>query len=191
MSNSVASESNEGHETPKTSSKRGGEDEGEEDGDEIIEGAAEVLTTSTTVSATPAAIDQFMHTPEFKRNFLEFVPVDALMALRLATKAWKAAADAFIDEGVESSAIIGVKSIGYCAFYHCRSLTTVSFPTTLTSIGKWAFAFCESLDNVDLLQTNLQELGIEAFISCSELKSMTIPDSLQTLGIRVFDNAPS
>ncbi|GMI08717.1 hypothetical protein TrLO_g2335 [Triparma laevis f. longispina] len=43
-----------------------------------------------------------------------------------------------------------------------------------------------SPDNVDLLHTNLQELGACAVSECSELKSMTIPDSLQTFGSNVF-----
>ena len=69
---------------------------------------------------------------------------------------------------------------------HCTSLTTVSFPTTLTSIGWSASAYCRSLENVDLLHTNVQEIGFRAFAGCSELKSMTIPDSLQTIGKQVF-----
>ena len=81
-----------------------------------------------------------------------------------------------------------VKSIGYQSFGACESLTTVSFPTTLTSIGQWAFGYCSCLDNIDLLHTNLQELGGYAFWKFSELKSMTIPDSLQTLGDNVFYN---
>ncbi|GMH52222.1 hypothetical protein TrLO_g7217 [Triparma laevis f. longispina] len=82
----------------------------------------------------------------------------------------------------------GVEIIGYSAFYGCNGLTTVSFPTTLTSIGVCTFLNCSSLDNVDLLHTNLQELGRFAFDNCSELKSMTIPDSLQTIGADVFIN---
>ncbi|GMH75006.1 hypothetical protein TrST_g8502 [Triparma strigata] len=80
----------------------------------------------------------------------------------------------------------GVESIGRAAFYNCHSLTTVSFPTTLKSIGRVAFGYCSSLDNVYLLHTKLQELGLEVFFCCSELKSMTIPDSLQTLAAVVF-----
>ncbi|GMI17041.1 hypothetical protein TrLO_g15320 [Triparma laevis f. longispina] len=176
-----------------------------------------------------------MYTPEFKTHFVKFVHVQTLMALRVATKGWNAAADALIDKGVKSGAIIvhsgndiswtvviqarkekrelvmrvifllnitkvgnfgysfainlvvvdipeSVKCIGEHAFRFCRSLTTVSFPTTLRSIGHKSFAKCSSLDNVDLLHTNLQELGARAFGGCHELKSMTIPDSLQTLG---------
>ncbi|GMH56193.1 hypothetical protein TrLO_g5425 [Triparma laevis f. longispina] len=80
----------------------------------------------------------------------------------------------------------GVERIGHNAFRHCYILTTVSFPTTLTCIAGFAFGNCSSLDNVDLLHTNLQELGREAFAICSELTSMTIPDSLQKLGRHVF-----
>ena len=47
-----------------------------------------------------------MHTPEFKRYFVELVPGDTLMTLRLATKGWRVAGDAFIDEGVESGAMM-------------------------------------------------------------------------------------
>ncbi|GMH60390.1 hypothetical protein TL16_g03036 [Triparma laevis f. inornata] len=81
----------------------------------------------------------------------------------------------------------GVESIGQDAFRFCASLTTVPFPMTLTLIDLGAFKRCSSLDNADLLHTNLQELGDFAFFECSELKSMKIPDSLQTLGYMVFN----
>ena len=196
--------------------------------------------TSTAVSTVPATIDQFMHTPEFWRHFVDFVHVEMLMVLRLATKGWNAVADALIDEGVRSGELMvhggkdisnvetqprkegrklitrvifllnitkigkyacyfavnlvvvdipeGVESIGVNAFFRCRSLATVFFPTTLTSIGQQAFHACESLETVDLLLTRLQRLDGWSFEDCSELKSMTIPDSLQTLGKYVFQN---
>ncbi|GMH84974.1 hypothetical protein TrVE_jg5108 [Triparma verrucosa] len=82
----------------------------------------------------------------------------------------------------------GVESIGDRSFEGNSSLTIVSFPTTLRLVGVGAFAYCLSLENVDLLHTQLQELGDFAFLVCSKLKSMTIPDSLQTLGHDVFKN---
>ncbi|GMH91744.1 hypothetical protein TL16_g12142 [Triparma laevis f. inornata] len=80
----------------------------------------------------------------------------------------------------------GLKWIGTQAFSICHSLTTVYFTSTLKLIGVTAFGSCSSLDNVDLIHTNLEELGEFAFCNCSELKSMTIPDSLQKLGDYVF-----
>ncbi|GMI17278.1 hypothetical protein TrLO_g13420 [Triparma laevis f. longispina] len=199
---------------------------------------AENLTTSTIVYTVPATTDQFVHTPEFRRYFIEFVRVQTLMALRLETKGWNAVADTLIDEGVRSGELIvhggtdisqegsisriekvklvtrvvfllnitkvgerccrfaanlvvveiseGVKSIDKISFYARSRLTAVSFPRTLTSIGRPAFSNRWSLDNVDLLHTNLQELGNSIFIGCSELKSLTIPGALQTLGHFVF-----
>ncbi|GMI06476.1 hypothetical protein TrLO_g11806 [Triparma laevis f. longispina] len=128
--------------------------------------AAENPTTLTTVSTVPSTNYQFMHKPEFRSHFVEFVHVQVLMALRFTTKAWKAVAEE--------------------AFCRCTSLTTVSFPTTLKPIGGWAFLRCSSLDNVDLLHTKPQEIGDAVFIDCSELTSMTILDSIQTLGGDVF-----
>ncbi|GMI05828.1 hypothetical protein TrLO_g361 [Triparma laevis f. longispina] len=103
MSKSVASESKDDHETPKTSSKRGRKDERNEEEEGIIDLPPEDnSTTLTAVSDTPTAIDQFMHTPGLKRHFVEFVHVQTLITLRCTTKAWKAVAEEVIDEGVRS-----------------------------------------------------------------------------------------
>ena len=59
---------------------------------------------------------------------------------------------------------------------------------TLKSIGDLAFLYCTSLENVDLLHTNLRELGQKAFDGYDELKLVTIPDSLQKLGGHIFEN---
>ncbi|GMI13623.1 hypothetical protein TrLO_g8556 [Triparma laevis f. longispina] len=68
------------------SRKRCGNDEKDEDIDEIIKSVVEITTTSTAVSAAPAMVDAFMPTPEFRRHFVNYVPVDAAMAQRLAMK---------------------------------------------------------------------------------------------------------
>ncbi|GMH63475.1 hypothetical protein TrLO_g4014 [Triparma laevis f. longispina] len=97
MSKSVASESKGDNETPKQSRKRGDDDEEDENESGISEGlSTENSRTLTTVSAAHAATDQFMHTPEFRRHFVDFVQVDALMALKVATKGWNAAVDALM-----------------------------------------------------------------------------------------------
>ncbi|GMH76812.1 hypothetical protein TrLO_g2670 [Triparma laevis f. longispina] len=56
-----------------------------------------------------------MFTDDFKRLLVDLVMGDMLMALRLATKLWKRVVDAFIDEGVESGAIIvrGSKAVAW------------------------------------------------------------------------------
>ncbi|GMI18289.1 hypothetical protein TrLO_g2781 [Triparma laevis f. longispina] len=43
-----------------------------------------------------------MHTPEFRKHFIDLVHVQTLMALRVVTKGFNVAADTLIDEGVRS-----------------------------------------------------------------------------------------
>ena len=81
---------------------------------------------------------------------------------------------------------IPVERIGKSAFASCRNWTAVAFPSTLTLIEFVAFYNCTSLENVDLLHTNLHEIGSRALDKCSELTSMTILDSLQKLEGSVF-----
>ncbi|GMH68139.1 hypothetical protein TrLO_g13714 [Triparma laevis f. longispina] len=107
MSKSVASEFKDSFIILKTSRKRGRDDEEDEDEDGKIEGSAAAnSTTVTMVSAALAVVDAFMHTPEFRRHLVDFVPVGALVVLRSSTKVWKAVAEEVVDEGASSGEII-------------------------------------------------------------------------------------
>ncbi|GMH83879.1 hypothetical protein TrST_g9404 [Triparma strigata] len=81
----------------------------------------------------------------------------------------------------------GITIIGDYSFDRCSSLKHISFPKSLTSIGGGSF-YCSSLEQVDLLHTNVRELGTSAFNSCTSLREMKVPDSLQTFGLNVFRN---
>ncbi|GMI01923.1 hypothetical protein TrLO_g8130 [Triparma laevis f. longispina] len=92
-----------------------------------------------------------MYTPNFRRHFVEFVLGDTLMTLRLATKGWKAAADAFIDEGVRSGAMIvhDGKDISYEA--ERRELVTRAIiPLNITKVGDKACLYAIKLVVVDI-----------------------------------------
>ena len=107
MSKSVATESKEGHKSPKTGGKRGAGDEGNENEEGILViPPIESLTILTTDSTVSTMTDQFMFTDDFKRLLVGLVMGHTLVTLRLATKAWKCVADAFISSGVESGVII-------------------------------------------------------------------------------------
>jgi hypothetical protein len=80
----------------------------------------------------------------------------------------------------------GITIIGTAPFYGCSSLKNIEFPKSLTSIGDGSFGCCSSLEKVDLLHTNVQELGEQAFAKCTSLREMKIPDSLQKFGYNVF-----
>ena len=83
----------------------------------------------------------------------------------------------------------GVTSIGDQAFDHCENLTTVVFDEgiNLKTIGVGAFWGCTNLTSVTLPES-LQSLGKEAFRYCRGIKNITIPAACGTLGTLVFDN---
>ena len=107
-----------------------------------------------------------------------------------------------------------VTSIGNGAFYNCTGLTTVNWnATTCTSAGSWnypIFEGCSNLatvnigDNVKIIPSyaferctgltsitipnSVTSIGYSAFAGCTGLKSITIPDSVTSIGDDAFYN---
>ncbi len=79
----------------------------------------------------------------------------------------------------------GLISIGSSAFYCNQSLSSVSLPSTLISIGSSAFEVCESLTGITLPE-GLKTIESSAF-SATGLTTITLPDSLISLGSGAFD----
>lgn len=65
------------------------------------------------------------------------------------------------------------------------SLTSVSFPNTVTTIDDYAFTGCQGLKTVTL-PSGLTTIGNSAF-AVSGLTSITIPDSVTTIGANAFN----
>lgn len=74
----------------------------------------------------------------------------------------------------------GVESIGECAFFDCRSLTSINLPSSIKYIGSSAFENCSSLTSINLPST-LNELGANAFMNCSSLTSIQLPENLSRI----------
>ena len=83
-----------------------------------------------------------------------------------------------------------LQSIGGGAFCGCYSLTSLTLPSSLQSIGDWAFCDCSSLSSLTL-PSSLQSIGDHAFYDCSSLTSLTLPSSLQSIGEEAFDYCKS
>ena len=105
-------------------------------------------------------------------------------------------------------------SIGSSAFSGCSSLSSVVIPDSVTSIGSGAFSYCHSSlyteyeygkyvrsgDNpyavlIDItyknmgtytINENTKHIAGSAFSSCSRLTSITIPDSVTSIGELAF-----
>jgi hypothetical protein len=78
-----------------------------------------------------------------------------------------------------------VKKIDDWAFYYCKSLTSVTIPDGVTSIGMEAFGHCTSLASV-VMPTSLKSIGDGAFYYCASLASVVMPDSLKSIGDWAF-----
>ncbi len=77
-----------------------------------------------------------------------------------------------------------VASIGRSAFNNCTSLTSVTIPNSVSSIGDEAFFAC-SLTNVTI-PNSVTSIGDEAFLSCVSLTSVTIGSGVTNIGNLTF-----
>lgn len=110
----------------------------------------------------------------------------------------------------------GVTCIGECAFMECGSLTSVSIPDSVTNIAGYSFYECTNLEyneygygkylgnennpyvalmditSADITNfefaDNVKIIGINVFraAGCTKLTSITIPDSVTSIGMSAF-----
>ena len=83
----------------------------------------------------------------------------------------------------------GVTSIGDFALASCMSLTTVTLPSTLKTIGTCAFSTCSALTEITIPE-GVTAIGDAAFIDCSKLTTLTLPASLASIGLCAFSDPP-
>ena len=76
------------------------------------------------------------------------------------------------------------------AFSHCTSLTSVTIPDSVTSIGEYAFSSCTSLTSVTI-PDSVTSIGNNAFYNCTSLTSVTIGNSVTSIGHGAFTRCTS
>ncbi|MBV3387928.1 leucine-rich repeat domain-containing protein [Prevotella copri] len=75
--------------------------------------------------------------------------------------------------------------LGYAAFSGCSGLTSLTIPSSVTSIGESAFDGCSGLTSLTI-PSSVTSIGESAFDGCSGLTSLTIPSSVTSIGESVF-----
>ena len=70
-------------------------------------------------------------------------------------------------------------------FYHNPLIETVVLPSSVTSIGEYAFANCTALENFTF-PPNLASISTSAFSGCASLPAIILPNSCRTIGNNAF-----
>ena len=75
--------------------------------------------------------------------------------------------------------------LGDYVFYDCSGLTSLTLPSSVTSIGGYAFWGCSGLTSLTL-PSGVTSIGYSAFRGCSGLTSLTLPSSVTSIGGYAF-----
>ena len=78
-----------------------------------------------------------------------------------------------------------VTSIGGSAFEGCTGLTSVTIPPSVTSIDDRAFSGCSGLTEITILE-GVTSIGNYVFWGCSGLTEITIPEGVTSIGNYAF-----
>lgn len=91
-------------------------------------------------------------------------------------------------KNVDLSQWTSLTSIPTYAFYNCSSLSSVTLPSTINSIGSYAF-YSTALRNTNFLSaTEVTSIPDYSFNSCKSLSSISLPEKTTTIGNFAFAN---
>ena len=98
---------------------------------------------------------------------------------------------AIIDRSITSVSVPdGVTSIGKYAFDECKNLEKVVLPQSVTEIKDNAFANCSSLKNIEL-PNGITSFKFQSFANCSSLELTHLPDETKDINAQAFINCKS
>lgn len=86
---------------------------------------------------------------------------------------------------VEKIELVNVSIVSDYSFFGMKMLKSVEFGSNVVSIGKCAFAFCNSLTEVTIPE-GVFNIGESAFEGCASLSKINLPSTLTSIGERAF-----
>ncbi|MFZ4725678.1 MAG: leucine-rich repeat domain-containing protein [Paludibacter sp.] len=66
------------------------------------------------------------------------------------------------------------------------SLTTIVLPISISSIGRWAFAYCNALSGTVTIPNSVTAIGERSFFYCDNITGLTIGNSVVSIGESAF-----
>ena len=78
-----------------------------------------------------------------------------------------------------------ISTIGYSAFANCNNLTSITIPNSVTSMGEGVFYSCNNLTSVSL-PNGITEIPPQAFYGCVSLSSLPNLNAVTKIGISAF-----
>ena len=107
---------------------------------------------------------------------------DVTLPVSLETIEWYA----FRETGLTSISLPStVSSIGNDAFSNCTGLVSVNLPASITAVSKGCFSGCSQLTSVTM-SSSVTSIGASAFKDCNNLSAIIIPTSVTSIGEEAF-----
>ena len=79
----------------------------------------------------------------------------------------------------------GITYVGKFNFYGCNALKTITFSSTVETIGWGAFGYCSALENV-VIPANVKTVMSYAFYNCEKLASVTFAQGSELVAIERY-----
>ena len=83
-----------------------------------------------------------------------------------------------------------VTSIGAYAFSYCNKLTDITIPDSVTSIGPYAFEQCDGVTDL-VIPDRVTSIDTHAFTDCSHLSSVTLGNGITSISDYAFSSCTS
>ena len=129
-------------------------------------------SASTVVSATPAAAENDKYEYEYNSNLNGIMIAKYNGSDKIIT----------IPSKIDGYTVVAISD---GAFLNCTSLTSITVPNSVRTMGSYAFSGCSSLKNITL-SNNIPFFIEGTFSGCSSLSNIILPDSITDLGSRDF-----
>ncbi len=114
---------------------------------------------------------------------------DSLCGISYAGILWKAVENLYVNGALTRNVSVSsaVTEIAIYAFNNCTAIDTISFSSSLETVGNYAFA-SSSIKTVSFAE-GLESIGAHAFEKTTQLKTLSLPTSVRSIDEYAFSKA--